>query len=64
MRATQFISVDFLCKNCGRCLTLPRPRSKRRTLFHHKHLYCLTCKQETIHIEAPEYRSEDHYLLY
>ena len=43
---------DFYCTKCGH-KGIPIVRSKRaREAVHLKKLYCLTCKQETNHVEC------------
>lgn len=44
---------DFYCINCGtKGISLFRPQSRKRELFHRKKLYCPHCKQTVNHIEC------------
>ena len=42
----------FYCSECGKeGIPLPRKKSHKHKTGHGKHLYCIYCKKETLHIE-------------
>ena len=57
-----FTVSDFYCTVCGcKGIPIPRKASKQRKKGHLKKLFCLSCKEETNHVEVRpfDYPHED-----
>ena len=51
------VSVVLKCAECSTEQTIRRRKDRLKKKGHQKHLYCITCKRRTLHIEmGPEER--------
>jgi hypothetical protein len=58
-RKTNYNISYFICPCCGNNLPLPRPKNRRRTKGHIKHLYCVFCDKV---VKTTEVRNGDCYV--
>lgn len=56
--------TDSLCRVCGCKKTIQRNNNEKREIFNEKTLYCIKCRVDTIHLEAPFHKSFNHVELY
>lgn len=59
-----FDTHDFYCINCGqKGIPITRQRSKRKSTFHRKLMYCWHCKHTVNHIECCNEEERQQFLL-
>lgn len=56
--------AELLCRICGCKRIIPRRNSEKKEIFQEITVYCMECKEDTIHLEAPFHKNREHFYLY
>lgn len=52
------IAKDLECVKCGRVETIQRKGGRDKAVGHIKHLWCVSCRKRTPHVELSEHKFE------